>query len=55
MPIDVLVQRDKLHTDGESIQVTTSKYQDELYKVKRDFKNSKYAENEQLNGLMNLM
>ncbi len=55
MPIDVLVQRDKLHKDGESIQVTISKYQDELYKVKRDFKNSKYAENEQLNGLMSLM
>lgn len=55
MPIDVLVQRDKLHADGESIQVTINKYLDELYKVKKDFKNSQYAENKQLNDLMTLM
>lgn len=55
MPIDILVQRDRLNTAGESIQVTINKYQDELYSVKREFKNSKYAENKQLNALMSLM
>lgn len=55
MPLDILVQRDKLNKGGEGIQVTISKYQDELYQVKKDFKNSKYAENEQLNALMSLM
>lgn len=54
----MLVQKDRLHKETEeteSVMVTVAKFDEEIDDIKKQFKNSKYAENLQLNQLMGMM
>jgi transcriptional regulator with XRE-family HTH domain len=55
LPIDILVQHDRMHKDGESVMISVTKMEEELDQVRQEFKNSKYKENLQLNQLMDMM
>lgn len=55
IPIDILVQHDRMHKGNESALVTVTKLEDELLQVKKEFKESNLAENQQLNDLMGMM
>jgi len=51
----MLVQKDRQHKENESVMLTVSKMDEEIADIKKQFKNSKYAENLQLNQLMGMM
>ncbi|PKM73100.1 MAG: hypothetical protein CVU91_05910 [Firmicutes bacterium HGW-Firmicutes-16] len=55
LPIDMLVQKDRQHKENESVMITVSKMDEEIDEIKKQLKNSKYAENLQLNQLMGMM
>lgn len=55
IPIDILVQKDRHHKGDQSVMVTVTKMEEELAEVRAQFKNSKYAENIQLNQIMDMM
>lgn len=43
-PMDILVQRDRMHKNNESAMITVTKLEDELLQVKEQFKFSEYAD-----------
>jgi len=55
IPIDILVQRDRLNKDDESAMITVKKMEEELLQIREQFKSSEFAENQQLNELMAMM
>jgi transcriptional regulator with XRE-family HTH domain len=55
LPMDMLVQRDRLHKQNESALISITKMEEEIAKAKQEFKSSEYAENKQLNDLMSMM
>ncbi|MBP8640494.1 MAG: helix-turn-helix transcriptional regulator [Oscillospiraceae bacterium] len=55
LPIDMLVQKDRQHKENESVMVTVTKMDEEIAAIKKQFKNSKYAENIQLNQMMDML
>ncbi len=52
IPLDMLVQRDRLHKDNESAMLTLSKFVDEIKSIKKEFCESPLAENAQLSSLI---
>ena len=55
LPVDILVQRDRMHKLNESALISVTKMEEEIAQIKQDFKTSEYAENQQLNELMGMM
>lgn len=55
IPMDILVQHDRMHKNNESAMVTVTKMEEQLLQVKEDFKSSDLAENQQLNDLMGML
>jgi len=55
IPIDILVQHDRLHKYGESAMITLSKMEEEIAQIRNDFKESPNAENPLLNILLAMM
>ena len=55
LPLDLLVQRDRMHKSNESALITISSMEQELLEVKQAFEKSPIAENQQLSELLDMM
>lgn len=55
LPIDLLVQRDRLHKDSESAMVTFVKMEEEMAQIREKMKNSPDAGIPQANAIMNML
>lgn len=55
LPIDILVQKNRMHKMDESAMLTVQKMDTEIAEMKQDFEKSPYAENPQLRELMGMM
>ena len=55
MPMDILTQRDRQHKDGESALLTIARMDEEMEATKAQLRASPYANNEQLNTLVDSM
>lgn len=54
MPLDVLVQRDRMHDTNESALLTLEKFDNEIAQIKSDLINTKYGENEQMKSMLEM-
>jgi len=55
IPMDILVQRDRMHKPNENAMISITKMEEEIAQVKQEFKESELAQVPQLNQLMDLM
>ena len=54
MPLDVLVQRDRMHDTNESALLTLNSINAEIEHMKSDLINTKYGENEQMKSMLEM-
>ena len=54
MPLDVLVQRERMHDTNESALLTLNSINAEIEHMKSDLINTKYGENEQLKSMLEM-
>jgi len=55
LPLDMLVQRNRMHKDSESAMITLNKIDEELAQIREQFKASPNAEIPQLNNFLTLL
>lgn len=55
MPVDVLVQRDRLHAYGQSAMETIKSMEQQLADIRSDLAGTKFVENQQIEALISAM